>query len=307
MIARQLSSNPIRKSQVAFVFVFVLPTTRCLAHCEFCFYETGHSERVEAVDFVEPLDGALEALLDQGLQQVIISGGEPLLAPTLPDLLALLADKMIHLLLLSHGELLDEQRLEQLEEATVDDITISALDVGQQLRETVHRIMFHSRYTPTLLTCLNRANVGQVPGLLEFSTHRNLPHLFTPVHVPREAACHDKYSLRGLDDGEWEQLVRTLEPWAAASDSAFYLGMMRDFYRDMPVHPGFCPMGTRGLVIDADGSVYPCFHRHDLGAGNLLVDPWEQIQANLEHKGKALIGAPCFGEHCLSMFAGIQQ
>ena len=49
---------------MAFVFAFVLPTTRCLAHCEFCFYETGHNERVEAVDFLEPLDRALAAGLD---------------------------------------------------------------------------------------------------------------------------------------------------------------------------------------------------------------------------------------------------
>jgi len=291
---------------VSFVFAFVLPTTRCLAHCEFCFYESGHSIRVDEVDFLRPLDTALEALLDRGLQQVIISGGEPLLSPLLSDLLQLLSDKMIHLLLLSHGELLDEKWLERLEQATVDDITISALDAGEPLRQTVHRIMFHSRYTPTLLTCVNRRNVAELPGLLEFSTRRNLPHLFTPVFVPRRAECFDRLSLHGLTDGEWDDLVRMMTPWAEASESNFYLAMIREFYGGMPVHPGFCPMGTRGLVFDADGSVYPCFHRHDLKAGNLLHDPWEQIHETLIDRGKKLIGAPCFGEHCLSMFAGIQ-
>ena len=66
-------------------------------------------------------------------------------------------------------------------------------------------------------------------------------------------------------------------------------------------------MGTQGLVIDADGAVYPCFHRHDLLAGNLMHDPWETIVKRLRNMGEPLLGAPCFGEHCLSMFAGIRE
>jgi MoaA/NifB/PqqE/SkfB family radical SAM enzyme len=285
---------------------FILPTTKCLAHCEFCYYETGHSERVEAADFLAPLERAIDRLAADGLQQVIITGGEPLLAEHLAGLLRSCSRPAVHLLLLTHRELLDEQRLAQLEEVGVDDITISANDVDGNLREAVHRIVFHSRYTPTLLTCFSRANVDRLGDLLDFSTRLHLPHLFTPVFVPRGAECFERHSLRGLDNEEWELLTQTLEPWSRATGSEFYLSMVRDYYLGLPVHPGFCPMGTGGLVIDADGSVYPCFHRHDLLAGNLLSDPWEQISGRLEQMGKHLLGAPCFGEHCLSMFAGIQ-
>ncbi len=287
--------------------VFILPTTRCVSHCEYCFYETGHSERVESRDYLGPLEGALDALQDAGLQQIILTGGEPLLSPMFPGLLELLSRRTLHVLLLTHGELLDEQQLVLLERACVDDITISAVDADERLREAVHRIMFHSRFVPSLLTCLNRENLDRVPRLLEFSSRRNLPHLFTPVFIPRQAACFERLSLRRASPAQWDALIRDLEDWADATQSRFYLAMIRDFYRDMPVHPGFCPMGTQGLVIDADGSVYPCFHRHDLQAGNLLEDPWPSIQANLERVGPGLLSAPCFGEHCLSMFAGVQE
>jgi len=292
---------------VSFQFAFVLPTTRCLAHCEFCFYETGHSERVEARDYIPRLGPALEALQEEGLQQVIITGGEPLLAPLFPDLLELLSQHVVHVLLLTHGELLDEEKLELLERQGVDDITISAVGPEEQLRQTIHRIMFHSRYVPTLLTCLNRSNLDDVPRLLEFSSRRNLPHLFTPAYIPQEAGCFDRLSLHRVPEREWRELIDRLQGWAEATQSLFYLAMIRDFYRGMPVHPGFCPMGTQGLVVDADGTVYPCFHRHDLRAGNLIADPWPQIRDRLEQVGPGLIGAPCFGEHCLSMFAGVQE
>jgi MoaA/NifB/PqqE/SkfB family radical SAM enzyme len=246
-------------------------------------------------------------LVADGLQQVIVTGGEPMLAPNLPGFLECFANKVGHLLVLSHGDLLDEAKLALLEHNGVDDITISALEAGDHLRDTVHRIMFHSSYTPNLLTTITRASAGRVPELLEFSSRRNLPHLFTPVYVPQDAGCYERASLHLLGQEGWDRLGATLENWAEQTNSTFYLSMIRDFYAGMPVHPGFCPMGTHGFVIDADGAVYPCFHRRDLLAGNLLHDPWEVIVERLNSVGEPLLGAPCFGEHCLSLFAGIRE
>ena len=96
---------------MSFHFAFILPTTKCDAHCEHCFYEVGHSRRVEEVDYLYPLDEALDRLTEQGLQQVIITGGEPLDSPRLGELTELCASKVMHLLLLTHGRKLNEQRL----------------------------------------------------------------------------------------------------------------------------------------------------------------------------------------------------
>ena len=50
-------------------YAFILPSTRCDIHCEHCFYETGHSERTEAVDYLEPLGPALDGMVRDGLQR----------------------------------------------------------------------------------------------------------------------------------------------------------------------------------------------------------------------------------------------
>lgn len=289
---------------VSIQYAFILPSTHCDARCEHCFYETGHSERTPSVDFLGPLDSALDGMVRDGLQQVIISGGEPLLAPRLQQLVELCASKLVHILLITRGQSLDEQTLESLERWGVDDITLSASEPSEQLRKIANRVVFHSRYVPSLLTCLTRKNAGRVSEMLDFADRLNLPLLFTPAYIPGDCPTHDELSLSGLADRQWDELMETLGDWAEEAHARPYLAMVRRFYGGQKVHPSFCAMGTAGLVVDADATVYPCFHRHDLPAGNLLAHSWDQIHEKLRAKSPELMSAPCFGEHCLSMFVG---
>ena len=289
---------------MAIQYAFILPSTRCTTRCEHCFYETGHSERTPSVDFLQPLDAALDGMVRDGLQQVIITGGEPLLVPGLQPLVELCASKLVHVLLITRGVGLDRQTLESLERWGVDDITLSASAPSDELRATANRVIFHSRYLPTLLACLTRKNLQGAGAMVEFSDRLNLPLLFTPAYIPRDWPAHHELSLTRLPDSQWDELMETLAPWAEGSQAGPYLSMVRRFYGGQKLRPSYCAMGTAGLVIDADATVYPCFHRHDLPAGNLLTHTWEQIHQALGAMGPTLISAPCFGEHCLSMFVG---
>ena len=291
---------------MSFHFAFILPTTKCDVHCEHCFYEVGHANRVEEVDYLYPLDEALDQLCRQGLQQVIISGGEPLASPRLTELVELCAARVMHVLLLTHGDLLDEARLAELERAGVDDLSISAHRVSEQLSRTIQTILFHSPYTPTLLSCLTQSNLDQVTPIQELADRFNLPVIFSPAYIPEDAPSHHKLSLHALPEAERMELFARLEIWAEGQGTIPYLQLLKGLHGGPSAHPGHCPMGNSGLVIDADGSVYPCFHRRDLCAGNLIVHPWETIEKNLKGMGKELQGAPCFGEHCVSLFAGIR-
>lgn len=291
---------------VTFHFAFVLPTAHCDCRCGHCFYEQGHSPRVEAADYLDALDEALDLLASRGLQQVIVSGGEPMLSPRLGALVELCAGKVMHVLLLTRGARLTVENLAWLEAIGVDDISLSADQVDPELKQLINRLIFHSRFQPTLLCCLTRANTGEVPALLELRQRLGVPLLFSTAYIPERSLDFDRLSLRAMDGIEREALFDLLAPWAEDHQTQPYLGLLRRFYRGEQVHPGSCAMGTSGLVIDADGSVYPCFHRRDLWAGNLLVHPWEQIEDRLRTVGRDLGGASCFGEHCLSMFAGLR-
>ena len=287
-------------------FAFILPTTKCDVRCEHCFYEVGHADRVEEVDYLYPLDEALDQLCRQGLQQVIITGGEPLASPRLIELVEMCAARVMHVLLLTHGNLLDEARLAELERAGVDDLSISAHRVTDALTRTIQTILFHSPYIPTLLSCLTRNNLDQVAPIQELAERFNLPVIFSPAYIPDEVPAHGQLSLHGLDEAERVELLARLEAWADSQGTVPYLHLLKGLHGGLSSQPGHCPMGTSGMVIDADGSVYPCFHRRDLCAGNLIVHPWETIEANLGVMGKQLQGANCFGEHCVALFSGIR-
>jgi hypothetical protein len=62
-------------------------------------------------------------------------------------------------------------------------------------------------------------------------------------------------------------------------------------------------MGTESIVVDASGEVLPCFHRRDLAAGNLLEDDPLRVIERARRAAAALRPAPCFGEHCISLFS----
>ena len=288
-----------------FHFAFILPTTKCDVRCEHCFYEVGHADRVEEVDYLYPLDEALDQLCKQGLQQVIISGGEPLASPRLTELVELCAARVVHILLLTHGNLLTEERLAQLEQAGVDDLSISAHRVTEELSRTVRRILFHSPYTPTLLSCLTRKNLDQVGPIQELAGRFELPVIFSPAYIPEGVPGREHLSLHALPEAERLELFEQLDAWAEARGSSRYMQLLRGLYGGPSAQPGFCPMGSNGLVIDADGAVYPCFHRRDLCAGNLIVHPWETIEANLKGMVEQVQGARCYGEQCVSLFSGL--
>jgi len=291
---------------MSFHFAFILPTTKCDVRCEHCFYEVGHADRVEEVDYLYPLDEALDKLCKQGLQQVIITGGEPLASPRLSELVELCAARVVHVLLLTHGNLLTEERLDQLEQAGVDDLSISAHWVTDELSRTIQRILFHSPYVPTLLNCLTRKNLDQVEPLQELAERFNLPVIFSPAYIPEGASSREHLSLHALPEDELQELLGRLETWSEKQGSPKYLQLLRGLYGGPLARPGICPMGSSGLVIDADGSVYPCFHRRDLCAGNLIVHPWETIEQNLKGMVGEVQDARCYGEHCVSLFSGLR-
>jgi len=61
-------------------FSIIVPTG-CNAHCDFCFWNRGHSE-VDPVEYLNQLCETLDALPDD-FEQCSITGGEPTMLPWL--------------------------------------------------------------------------------------------------------------------------------------------------------------------------------------------------------------------------------
>ena len=111
-------------------------------------------------------------------------------------------------------------------------------------------------------------------------------------------------SLRELDGGGWSRLKVSLDRWAADHGAQGYLSLFYSLYENEVAGPPSCAMGAEAVVVDCDGSVYPCFHRKDLLCGNLVSDDPGVVFGRLGKKSAFTSSAPCYGEHCLSLFFG---
>jgi len=64
-------------------------------------------------------------------------------------------------------------------------------------------------------------------------------------------------------------------------------------------------MGEEALVVDANGLIYPCFHRRDIILGRLPAAGKEAaaIKDWPSSMPSTIRQARCFGEHFVSLFA----
>ena len=85
-----------------------------------------------------------------------------------------------------------------------------------------------------------------------------------------------------------------------------YVRLINEVYSGGGLRPEECLMGSSCFVVNADGTVLPCFHREDLPCGSTQTDTPEEILSRLRNHASHLRGAPCIGEHCLTLSTSIQ-
>ncbi|PYT62752.1 MAG: radical SAM protein, partial [Acidobacteria bacterium] len=100
-------------------------TNSCNATCDFCNFANGKVGRKDLrwID-AEQLDGALDILHGRGIRYVSFFGGEPLLHPRLPDMIAMSVAKGMGPAVITNGWLLSS-RLDQLAASGLRTVYVS--------------------------------------------------------------------------------------------------------------------------------------------------------------------------------------
>ena len=289
---------------------FLVSTTRCNRHCPYCFYETGYQDRGDPGRLL-PLDETLFSVLsDAGVDHLIITGGEPLLHPGLETGIRRAAAGGLSTLLLTNGDLLDLRRVSALEDAGLSALTLSLDGLWEGGEEKapwdlVEALARREGLRPAVITPMSRRNLSSLPSIIRRMAALGLYLLIQPAFIPEGSPVFDRYSLRGMDEAERAFFLEAVHLWSERFGGRGYAELIRGFYTgDRDARPTVCSMGSSAVVVDPDGAVFPCFHRRELRAGNLLEDP--KPAAVLERAfrlGEVLRDAPCFGEHCISLFS----
>jgi Fe-coproporphyrin III synthase len=283
------------------------PTGRCNSRCVSCDWwkQTGADDLT--LDEIARLAGSLPAL---GTRMVVFSGGEPLLRPEVFDAAQLFRQRGLALHLLTSGVLLErcvDRVAQQFSRVIVSlDATSAALYerirgvdalaiVGRgvaRLRQLAPEVALAGRAT------LHRANFRELPRLIEYAKSLGLDRIsFLPADVSsfgfgresgpgRDLAPLGALMLEAEEIREFEAIIeRTIRLYASDFDSGFVaespdkLRRLPRYYAALRGHEPFpavsCHAPWISVVVEANGSVRPCFFHGSIG--NVRQTPIETI------------------------------
>ena len=286
---------------------FLITTTSCTRQCPYCFYVTGVLKRSAREMGGDELKGCIRTLAGRGYRDLVLTGGEPLLRDDLPDVVLQASKSGARTLLITNGELLTEELCGRLVERGLTSVSVSVDSTeGGCFKSSLGAALLARKagLPVTLITVITKQTVESVEKLREWSERESIGVIFQPAYVPPTDERYRDLSLHGLEKEAWGTLEVSLGGWARDCGAAGYLELFRSIYGGAGKRPPYCDMGRGALVVDCDGSVYPCFHRRDLSCGNILRGAEETVFRRLGEAATVTASAPCYGEHCLSLFFG---
>ncbi|MEI6632873.1 MAG: radical SAM protein [Chlamydiota bacterium] len=289
---------------------FLIVTRRCTRSCPFCFYSTGYlSHPAGEMDTPRLLD-AVERLAGMGVKKLIVTGGEPLTRGDMARLLARAGERGMARLLLTNGDLIEGDTVRAVLGAGLEAVSLSVNDTATlpPREAAVAALAGAGRVPLTAIIAFHRGNAREIPAIVAWAEDRGIDALLQPAFIPPGSKGERDLSPRHFTDEEWRVVEPALLAWAQHAGMTPYARLVLGLYgRGEPLKPRACTMGSEALVLDCDGSVYPCFHRRDLGAGSILECAAPAIGERLSAAAGAVSRAPCFGEHCISLFAGADE
>ncbi|MCX6357685.1 MAG: radical SAM protein [Candidatus Aureabacteria bacterium] len=288
----------------------MMVTHRCNRICPFCFYTTGHLSYPAREMGEGELMKSLASLDSIGVRRLILTGGEPLLRGETIPLLRRAGELGMARLLLTNGDPFDDHLAAQVAACRIEGVTLSvnSLAEARRLDRCIPLLRNGGATWLTATIVFTGRNAREVDLLCEWARARAMGIILQPAFIPGGAVCLSEFSPHSLDDAGWSVLIPLLDRWAHDAGTTRYAEYIMALYGRGPgARPSSCGMGSDTLVLDADGMVYACFHRRDLAAGNILEEPPEAIAAKLRAAASRVCTAPCYGEHCVSLFCGHQS
>jgi uncharacterized protein len=257
----------------------------CNLDCSYCFYKKDHAAGTMSADTAARAFGAYAALPFAG-KSVALQGGEPLLAFG-TGVFQILDSFPVEKSVQTNATLVTDESAEFL--ARGGWLVGASLDGPRELNrlrgdsfdETVRGIRRLERANAdyNLLTVVSRANVARPRDTYLYlrDTFSTRFHQYIECTGPRDA-------ITGEEWGEF--LVGLFDEWIRRDARTVSVRLFDSIVSQMALgFPTLCSFAAscrQYLVVEHDGSVYPCdFHvRPELRLGNVNEDPLEDIAAS---------------------------
>lgn len=257
----------------------------CNISCEYCFYR-GHTGGAIG-------RGALEKALATyrdlpfAYKGVTLQGGEPLLAPDYVFDAVEACGSGVERSVQTNATLMTREKAERF--AARDWLVGVSLDGPRELHNAVRGETFDAVVRGireleaagaayNFLTVVSKANVRHAAEVYRFLRD----NFETRFHQYIECTGPDpKYAITGEEWGDF--LVGLFDEWQAHDSRTISVRLFESIassiLRGMPQQCSFAKDCRHHLVVEHDGSVYPCdFHvREDLRLGNVMTHTWQEM------------------------------
>ena len=268
------------------------PTSRCNSRCVSCDWwkSSGAGDLT-----LEEIDAVARALPALGTRLVVFSGGEPLLRPEVFEAARLFLSQGMTLHLLTSGVLLERYAtqvashfariivsLDASSEALYRDVRgVAALTTVEEGVASLRRVA--PGVPVTARSTLHRLNFRELPRLIDHARAMALDGIsFLPADVSSDAFGReqapdaDALALDAAEQAEFEALVEATIDDHRDDFEAGYVAESPEKLRRLPQYyaalsgatpfpPVRCNAPWVSVVVEADGSVRPCFFHQPVG------------------------------------------
>ncbi len=279
--------------------VFFILTSKCNKSCPFCFYNQDDFRRKDDVLNSEICFQVLKNLKKYDYGEVTFTGGEPLLRQEMLLKLIKKAKKLKYITNLNtNGTLINESCLKKLSSAGLDHLYLSAeyfKDIDDKILELISKLFKNIK----IIKVISAQNLNSYKTLLTRTRKYNLDIILQPAYINLPELTQLDLKRSSVITKNFLKIIKN---WSSDNDKNDYYNLIKNYYLDAKKIPKKCWLGEKGLIIDSDGSSYPCFHRQDLVCGNVLKDKISDILTNRKKYLRFTKPENCFGEHCISLF-----
>ncbi|MBF0134700.1 MAG: radical SAM protein [Magnetococcales bacterium] len=256
-------------------------TTRCNAHCNYCYTDKGIAKRDEMT--TRQICDTVDGLVGMGTRIINLMGGEPLLRDDFPEILRHIRARNIVcdvntncFLIEKHLDLLRTHATQLFTSLDGDEQAHDLNRGAGTFNKTVHGIrLARQAGIPVRINCtVTRHNADKIDFLIDFSERYNLFLTFTPLVRAHTGTLASTAALTP-DDQEAKNIFQRIKAAKARSTRIMNSDAALDYYIHYPVpfgtivgrdetglHRNYytrtCPYGRLQFFVTSNGNVYSC-------------------------------------------------
>ena len=270
-------------------------TYRCNNNCSFCY--TGGPRQVPELNTAD-WKKIIEKLWDNGVPQIVFTGGEPTLRTDLVELIESSKEFITGLVtngrtLASLASDLDKAELDYVQvswESHLPEVHDKMVGVDGAWRETRDGIAAALKLGMSVITntTLTKDNLALFPEMIKAGAGLGLKMMACNTLI-----CSGRVTrVQKESEVPMDELKRVL---SKAVDTARDAGVKLEWYSPTcyrqfnPVEFGFgvkaCSAAQYNMTVEPDGSVIPCQSWFKDRLGNLVTDPWPAVWNHPVAKG----------------------